>query len=77
MKVINPTGLPKMEEKTPLEIAVEFFGGQIELARALGISTQAISQWNGEVPELRAYQIHVVSGGEIPLEKLLPNGKTD
>lgn len=37
------------------------FGGQKGLAAALGISRQAISQWEGQVPEARAYQIVVLS----------------
>ena len=37
--------------------AIERFGSVADLARALGLSVQAIYKWGEEVPPLRAYQI--------------------
>jgi hypothetical protein len=37
--------------------AIDEFGGVAPLAKALGISTAAIYQWEDEVPPLRVYQI--------------------
>ena len=44
---------------TPMKTkdAIELFGGVAPLARALGISTAAIYQWEDDVPPLRVYQI--------------------
>lgn len=52
------------------EEIIEHFEGIAGLARALGISTQAISQWNGVIPESRAYQIEIVSHGKFPHDRL-------
>jgi DNA-binding transcriptional regulator YdaS (Cro superfamily) len=42
--------------------AVAMLGGsQRKLAEALGISTQAVAQWGGTVPELRSYQIRAMA----------------
>jgi DNA-binding transcriptional regulator YdaS (Cro superfamily) len=47
--------------------AVEWAGSQKELARRLGVTEGAVSQWvsAGRVPELRAYQIQVISAGAV------------
>ncbi|WP_429135662.1 Cro/CI family transcriptional regulator [Aeromonas veronii] len=45
--------------------AVAHFGGIAPLAKALGMKTQAISQWKEKVPELRSYQIEVLTGGKL------------
>jgi DNA-binding transcriptional regulator YdaS (Cro superfamily) len=49
----------------PVEItkqqAVEMFGTQANLARALGIAKSAVSQWaDGPIPELQAMKIRFV-----------------
>ena len=47
------------------------FGGTHQaLADALGISRTAVTMWRGEIPEHRAYQIEVVSGGKLKAAKL-------
>lgn len=43
--------------------AINLFGNVSTLAAALGITTQAISQWGELVPELRAYQIRELLAG--------------
>lgn len=37
--------------------AIDAFGTASAMARALGITPSAISQWGEDVPDLRAYQI--------------------
>jgi len=45
--------------------AVKFYGSQTKLAQVLNIKPSAISQWGEDVPELRAYQIERLTGGEL------------
>ena len=47
------------------EDAIRHFGSATKLARALGISKQAISKWGNHVPEGRDYQIEVLNGGAL------------
>jgi DNA-binding transcriptional regulator YdaS (Cro superfamily) len=42
------------------EEAVRRFGSVRALAKALGISTQAVAQWGEDVPPLRVYQIREI-----------------
>ena len=37
--------------------AVEIFGSKSKLARALGVTPQAVTKWGDELPPLRVYQI--------------------
>lgn len=48
---------------------VAHFGGIAPLAKALGVKTQAISQWKEKVPELRSYQIEVLTGGKLKADQ--------
>lgn len=51
-----------MDDKTEaLKRAVENAGGQAEFARLIGITAQAVSQWD-EVPPLRVLKVESVSG---------------
>ena len=45
--------------------AIESFGSVQALADALQISPQAVYQWGDEVPEGRAFQIEVLTGGAL------------
>lgn len=45
--------------------AAEFFGGKKKLAQALGISPSAVTMWGETVPEVRQYQIQVISNGKL------------
>lgn len=45
--------------------AIDHFGGTNKLAQALGCKPQAISQWRDVVPQGRAYQIEVLTGGQL------------
>ena len=53
--------IPVMDDKSPLERAKERVGGQAELAKLLGVTAQAVSQWD-EVPPLRVLEVERVSG---------------
>ncbi|MCL9783639.1 Cro/CI family transcriptional regulator [Vibrio sp. S4M6] len=44
---------------------IEFFGKKADVAKVLNTTKQAISNWGDEVPELRQYQIEVITDGEI------------
>lgn len=44
---------------------IEYFGSQPKVAKALNITKQAISKWGDTVPELRQYQIEVITGGRL------------
>jgi DNA-binding transcriptional regulator YdaS (Cro superfamily) len=54
--------LPAMSDKAAaLKRAIDVAGGQAELARLIGITAQAISQWD-EVPPLRVLAVERISG---------------
>lgn len=41
--------------------AIKKFGSQAKLAKALGISRQAVHKWPDEIPKMRMYQIIVTA----------------
>jgi len=47
--------------------AIKYFGNPTALAKALGITVQAISQWGDDVPTFhnRHFQIEVLTGGKL------------
>jgi hypothetical protein len=53
-----------------LEQVQQHFGGLTKFARALGVTHQAVSAWGDTIPELRAYQIVVLSEGRFSFEDL-------
>jgi DNA-binding transcriptional regulator YdaS (Cro superfamily) len=56
--------------------AIEFFGTAAELAKALGITPGAISQWGEDVPALRAYQITELMQARKPAEPKTTKGRS-
>lgn len=45
---------------------LDHFGGKPQdLAKALGITRSAVAMWRGQIPELRAMQIEVLTAGEL------------
>lgn len=48
--------------------AVKHFNGKAKLASALQITPAAVSQWGAFVPQLRQFQLHVLSGGTLKVE---------
>ncbi len=59
-----------IDKSEALRRAIEAVGGLAGLAKPLGISEQAISQWD-EVPPLRVLAVERASG--IPREELRPD----
>lgn len=49
------------EKRTALDRAKQAAGGAVKLAEALGVTVQAISQWD-EVPPLRVLAVERASG---------------
>jgi DNA-binding transcriptional regulator YdaS (Cro superfamily) len=49
------------DKAAALKKAIESAGGQAEFARLIGITAQAVSQWD-EVPPLRVLVVEKVSG---------------
>jgi DNA-binding transcriptional regulator YdaS (Cro superfamily) len=45
--------------------AIKHFGSAAALAKALGITRQSVHDWGDEVPEGRAYQLEVMTDGEL------------
>lgn len=45
--------------------AIKHFGSAAKLARNLGISRQSVHDWGDEVPEVRQYQIEVLTNGAL------------
>jgi hypothetical protein len=48
--------------------AIKHFNGIPALARALGISYEAVRQWGPSVPELRQYQLERLTNGALKAE---------
>ncbi len=45
--------------------AVVFFGSLAEIARAAGVSRQAVDQWPERIPEGKQYRLALASGARI------------
>jgi DNA-binding transcriptional regulator YdaS (Cro superfamily) len=52
---------PMSDKSQALERAVANVGGQAKFARLIGVTAQAVSQWD-EVPPLRVLAVESVSG---------------
>ncbi|WP_043530431.1 Cro/CI family transcriptional regulator [Litchfieldella xinjiangensis] len=51
------------------EDAIQHFGGKkIDLAKALGLSPSAITQWGETVPPLRQFQLERITDGKLKAE---------
>lgn len=50
---------------------LKFFGTKAEIARALGPEPASVGEWfkNNSVPELRQYQVELVSKGRLRSDK--------
>lgn len=55
--------------------AVNHYGSATQLAKALGITLQAIGQWGSEVPLLRQYQLERLTGGQLKADIPKPTSK--
>lgn len=50
------------------ETAVAHFGSDVEVARALKISRQAVGKWPDVIPEGTAYKLQVITGGRLQVD---------
>jgi hypothetical protein len=51
-------------------VVIEHFGSQAEVARRLGITKGAVSQWPELIPKGSAYQVEVETGGELKVDPI-------
>lgn len=58
-----------------IKLVVEHFGSQSELAKALGVSRSAVTQWCeiGAFPPQRCFEIEKVSNGKFKARDLILN----
>lgn len=49
--------------------AIAHFGGVTATAKALGISHAAVVKWGDTIPQGRAYQIEVLTGGALKADQ--------
>lgn len=74
--VIKDYTVPKptnLEEGTPFRAAVDYFGSQKKLAKALGVAPLTISRWvEGGIPLTRAFQIELATGKRVTAKELAP-----
>lgn len=61
-----------MDQRTPLQRAAEAVGSQQRLAEVLGITPQAVSQWD-RVPAERVIAIERATGGKVTRHELRPD----
>ncbi|SDS43247.1 Cro/CI family transcriptional regulator [Pseudomonas prosekii] len=45
--------------------AIKHFKGITPLAKALGITYEAVRQWGDEIPQLRQYQLELLTNGQL------------
>jgi DNA-binding transcriptional regulator YdaS (Cro superfamily) len=48
--------------------AIQHYGTRAEVARVLGLTPSAVSQWGEVVPELSAWRLWLASGGRLALD---------
>lgn len=51
---------------------IGYFGSISATAKALGISHVAVGKWGGVIPQGRAYQIEVLTGGKLKADPITP-----
>ena len=57
--------------------AVELWGGQTRLAKALGITRDAIYKWGAYPPNETQYKIMVLSGGRLSVTYINEKGQNN
>ena len=71
-----PLGTRYIQPMTKTE-AIQYYGTHAKLARALGISRQAVTDWGDRIPEGRQWQLEVVTGGDLKADRRdLPEAAT-
>ena len=53
--------------------AIKHYGGVVQLAAALGITSQSVSQWGDTIPQGRAYQIELLTAGKLKAKPAQPS----
>lgn len=55
-----------------MQALIEYFGSKAAMAKALGVERQAIQRWenNQRIPELRCYQIEVITKRKFKHDKI-------
>ena len=48
--------------------AVKYFGSQVKVGAALGISSAAVCQWPERIPERRQWQIRAITEGVLEVD---------
>ena len=48
--------------------AIAYYGTQVQLAKALGITQAAVSKWPEQVPLLRQYELERLTGGALKVD---------
>ena len=48
--------------------ALAYYGTQVKLAKALGITQAAVSKWPEQVPLLRQYELERLTGGALKVD---------
>ena len=61
-----------MNSPSKMQVAIAAAGGSVALAQSLGITSQAISQWE-RVPEGRVLDVVDASGGAVTPKDLRPD----
>lgn len=56
---------------------LDFFGGVAKTAKALGIAQASVSVWSDTIPMGRAYQIEVLTGGQLKAIPETTNPKSE
>ena len=57
--------------------AVQFWGGQTRLAKALGITRDAVHKWKQYPPMDKQFQIMVLSGGRLSVTYINEKGQNN
>lgn len=62
-----------------MQKVIDWFGGRAQMAKALGVSRVAITQWakGAGIPPRRAIQIEVISRGELKAADIIRGGQDD
>lgn len=57
--------------------AIQYFGSAPKLARALGLTRQAIYQWPDTVPDLYQYKLAAITDGALRVSSLPAGSASD
>ena len=60
---------------TPIDAMIKWFGSQAEIAKQLGVTRSAVTQWvrSEAIPPQRAIQIEALTKGQLKAVELVAN----